>query len=904
MIFKSLKSCPSTFFLFQLFLPLCCLLTNNIAAQQVQKKLVGMESEKDWPGINSPIIANDGRSVCYNVSNHGDSHLIVQATNSDWKVDLGNAEGCFFTQNSKNAVYKRNDSIGIMPLDGVSASSYLTDISSFQIVKYGDFDDLLIYTKTSEGDDLFIRDMKSEKEVVHAGVKRYWPMLGGKVLLMEVVASKSNDNMRSLEWFDMASGQADRIWAGGSISRVLLTENGSDFIFSGTDEKDALTNRIWRYRRENKRVDEVLNDRSEELGKGGSIGNIVSFNAIDDLIYFSINESKAALEVSNSLGVNVWSYKDAKLQSEQLLHLRHGAYIVNHDVIFNIRNRKLIQFGGTGERMLSTFYPDKRMHYLLLEKDTGGNDEEWNWNYKSRGSIILVSLADGSRRTISMNICPILAFSYILSYNENDVFYYSAESAGYCCYNTNDGRTINISKGLKKQWTELRRSDEPDSAVSPYPIAGLIKNTDAILVYDRHGIVELNPTGDRKAIDLTRRSLLGEDIEFRLAQNSQPLIDLLEKVYIKVYNRNNKKEAFLRIALDSLMFTRSLNFQSFSFADVPQKARDTDLYIVSRMTAEEQPNLFFSTDLKTFRRITSVRPESGYNWMTNELVTWRTLDGSIDLGILYKPEDFDENKKYPLIFYYYERCSDGLYSFQKPEASGAVLNIPFFVSHGYLVFTPDIHYQVGWPGKSAYNDIVSGARFLAKRKYVDVKRIGLEGASFGGFETNYVITHSHLFAAATSASGMSDFISAYGSIIGDGSCRQSQYELYRDRIGATLWERPDLYIENSPIFRADKVTTPLLLMANNQDDNVPVQQGIEFFTALRRLGKKAWMLQYDGQGHQVYGEASNDLTIRMFQFFNYYLKDTLPPVWMTKGVLAADKGIISGLDLDTSGPLP
>lgn len=258
-----------------------------------------------------------------------------------------------------------------------------------------------------------------------------------------------------------------------------------------------------------------------------------------------------------------------------------------------------------------------------------------------------------------------------------------------------------------------------------------------------------------------------------------------------------------------------LNLEPYRFDwERPIRARDTDVYIVVKMSAEKSPNLFFTSNFIKYSPITNVYPEGEYNWLTTELITWKTFDGVTSRGILYKPENFDSHKKYPLLVFYYERLSDNLHKFNYPGLSTGSLNIPYYVSHGYLVFIPDIYYKVGWPGRSAYNCVVSGVQYLAKRSYVDVKRMGLQGHSFGGFETNYIITHSNLFAAAMSASGMTDFVSAYGSIMGDGSSRQRQYELYRDRIGATLWERPDLYIENSPVFRANKVTTPLLMMTN------------------------------------------------------------------------------------------
>lgn len=179
--------------------------------------------------------------------------------------------------------------------------------------------------------------------------------------------------------------------------------------------------------------------------------------------------------------------------------------------------------------------------------------------------------------------------------------------------------------------------------------------------------------------------------------------------------------------------------------------------------------------------------------------------------------------------------------------------------------------------------------------------MGIQGHSRGGWETNFLVTHSKLFAAAMSASGFSDYVCLYNGIRSarlEGGSRQGSFESSYQRIGATLWERPDLYIENSPIFKANEVTTPLLMMANKADDDVPFEQGIEFFTALRRLRKKVWMLQYDGEGHMVLSnKAARDLTVRMKQFFDLYLMGAPAPKWMLTGIPAKMKGVVDGLDL-------
>jgi dipeptidyl aminopeptidase/acylaminoacyl peptidase len=141
--------------------------------------------------------------------------------------------------------------------------------------------------------------------------------------------------------------------------------------------------------------------------------------------------------------------------------------------------------------------------------------------------------------------------------------------------------------------------------------------------------------------------------------------------------------------------------------------------------------------------------------------------------------------------------------------------------------------------------------------------------------------------------------SAYGGIRWEsGWVREWQYEKSQSRIGGTLWEKLNLYIENSPLFKADKITAPLLLMNNDNDGAVPWYQGIEFFTALRRLGKPIWMLVYNGEEHNLTKwKNRKDLSIRMAQFFDHYLKNEPMPAWMARGRPATDKQKTMGYEL-------
>jgi dipeptidyl aminopeptidase/acylaminoacyl peptidase len=289
--------------------------------------------------------------------------------------------------------------------------------------------------------------------------------------------------------------------------------------------------------------------------------------------------------------------------------------------------------------------------------------------------------------------------------------------------------------------------------------------------------------------------------------------------------------------------------------------------------------------------------QNNYNWFTVELQKWKMFDGKESEGLLFKPENFDPNKKYPVIFYFYERDADTRYNYLAPAPSASTINIPWFTSNGYLVFNPNIYYKTGQPGDDAYNSVVSAARYLAKMPFVDSTKMAIQGQSWGGYQVAYLVTKTKLFAAAGAGAPVANMTSAYGGIRwGTGVNRQFQYEKSQSRIGATLWEKPEAYIKNSPLFKADKITTPLLIMHNDKDGAVPWYQGIEFFTALRRLNKKVWLLQYNDEDHNLVERRNRkDLSIRLGQFFDHYLKGATAPRWMTDGVPAALKGIDWGV---------
>jgi dipeptidyl aminopeptidase/acylaminoacyl peptidase len=329
--------------------------------------------------------------------------------------------------------------------------------------------------------------------------------------------------------------------------------------------------------------------------------------------------------------------------------------------------------------------------------------------------------------------------------------------------------------------------------------------------------------------------------------------------------------------------------KSFS---APVKARDAEVYLLTAQTFNEFPDLAVTdASFKELRKVSNANPQKQQLlWGTSEVVPFKNADGVALTGALYKPENFDPKKKYPLMVYIYERLTQNLNHFVDPRPSHSI-NVSYYVSNGYLVFTPDIVYTTGFPGASALKCVLPGIQEVVNKGIVDEKAIGIQGHSWGGYQIAYMVTQTNRFRAVAAGAPVANMISAYDGIRwGTGLPRQFQYERTQSRIGGSIWQFPTRFIENSPIFWADRVQTPVMLLHNDGDDAVPWYQGVEFYLALRRLGKEVYLFDYNGEPHGLRKRPNQkDYTIRLQQYFDHYLKGAPAPDWMEKGVPYIEK---------------
>jgi dipeptidyl aminopeptidase/acylaminoacyl peptidase len=440
------------------------------------------------------------------------------------------------------------------------------------------------------------------------------------------------------------------------------------------------------------------------------------------------------------------------------------------------------------------------------------------------------------------------------------------------------------------------------SAPTPYGMVKWMDKDEALLVYDRFDIWKLDPTGKKEPMSITQGAGRKSNLRYRYIETDpeNKFFSDGQVIYLNLFNEKNKQSGFGQYTIGSNEPVQQLEMGAYA-AGFLSKAKNAIQFIYTKENFNQSPTLYHTTDFKNNHQLSNINPQqSAYNWMSAELFNWRAYNGKQATGIVYRPEDFQPGKKYPLIVYFYETLSDGLHNYIAPAPTPSRLNIPFFVSRGYIVLAPDIHYANGLPGKSAYDYIVSGARALVKKGWVDSTKMGLQGQSWGGYQAAYIITKTNLFAAAWAGAPVANMTSAYGGIRWEsGMNRQFQYERSQSRIGATLWEDTKSYLDNSPLFSLPKVSTPLVIMANDADGAVPWYQGIEMFTAMRRLGKKVWMLNYNGEAHNLVERKNRkDIQIREQQFFDWKLKGEKPAVWLSKGLPAVEKGISWGLETD------
>ena len=581
--------------------------------------------------------------------------------------------------------------------------------------------------------------------------------------------------------------------------------------------------------------------------------------------------------------VDLWTWRDDTLQSQQKHDAdteRKRTYLAAYDVA----TARFAQLGSPALRDVAASDGD-----VALGQDDRANRRAASWLGEDYRDVYAVSLADG-RRTLLARHAPSASLSpggrYGLIWDEAAKHWTAVRVA--------DGKRVVLAPHAGVAFHVV--DDDHPAPPQPYGSGGWLAGDRGVLLYDEFDVWLANPdTGT--ATNFTRGAGRRAHTAYSPLRTDPDATSFAagEPILLSQLDTRDYSSGYARVAPGGglpatlIKLPEMIGGPHTPFGGVhdeiaaPLVAKRADRYVFTRETLRSYRD-FWSTDasFRRFTRVTDANPQQAkYRWGTERLIDYKAADGTPLRARMLIPDGLKPDRKAPLLVYFYERYSDSFHQYITP-APGTSPSLIRYVSNGYVVLLPDVRYRNGHPGASAVNCLLPAVDAALRTGYVDTAHVGIAGHSWAAYQINYLITKSHRFRAVEAGAAVDDMISAYSGIrLESGAVREGQYEHGQSRIGAPPWDRPDLYLENSGLFGIKNITTPYLTIHNELDGAVPQFQGIEFITAMRRLGKEAYLFSFDGEDHNLKGrEQQKYWTVHLDEWFDHWLKGAPRPAWM------------------------
>ena len=905
-----------------------------------QKKVLDHKDFEIWKTIKNTSISPDGNYIMYSLEKgEKDNFLKIKDPKAKTIFSYNRASKGTFSYDSKFAFFsikpwkdsitelkrkkvKKNklpkDTLGIYDIKSKSLTkignikSYKTPLKWSGFVAY-QYETITKKKKSKKKDTkaskkktkkvsakngyhLVLVNLATKKRDTFKFVTHYTFAEKGKFLAFTSTGKTLKENS-SVHVYDLNNDKLSEIYQSKKAKYYQLnfSESGKNLAFvvdTDTTKTQRRPNELYHWKEGLKSAKKLADNNSSPKGYKVSSNGKISFSKDETKLFFGLATPEIVKDTTlipeEIVNVEVWTYNEPRLYTVQELQVKNDKK-KSYQTVIHLKNKKTIQIANT-RYPIARLGSEGNAKHALVENPTPYQIQS-QWDALRLRDIAIVNVETGERKKI---LTEVSTRSTRISPDGNYVFGYNNVEKTWFTYKIATSALKELTKN-KVFFNELHDSPSTPRA---YGVAGWTKDDTSLILYDRFDIWEFNPetgkgnriTKGREKNTVYRYVRLDREEQYLNPKNKWLFSTFNEKTKASGYYQYNPKNNKGKQLIEG----------DYNYSRI-QKAILDDAIVFTRESFTEFPDIRYSNlNFKNPVKISDANPQqSAYNWGTNELVNWTSLDGKKLTGMLVKPENFDPNKKYPMIVNFYEKSSNRLHRHIAPSPGRSTINYSFYTSRGYVIFNPDVYYREGYPGESAFNCVIPGVTSLIEKGFVDKDNIGVQGHSWGGYQIAYLVTKTNIFKAAESGAPVVNMISAYGGIRWwTGLSRQFQYEHTQSRIGGTPWQYPARYIENSPIFNIDKINTPLLIMHNDADGHVPWYQGIEFFTALRRLQKPSWFLNYNGEPHwPLKTQNRKDFNIRMAQFFDHYLKGAPKPVWMESGVPAIQKGINQGYEL-------
>ena len=915
---------------------------------RADKKPLDHSVYDQWKSLNETAISDDGKFITYQIKpQRGDSRLIIENRNTDKKIIIERGKNSSLC-NDKYAVciiaapyaetrmakikkkkVMPKDSLAVITLDNGNIQT-IADVSSFKAGSKGS--SLIAFTCEITPNNRTTKVDTAQSEVNgkrKAIIQKKGLAKKSKALIVMNLLSGRQDTLPYIDTYQLNETGTDlaaitkkydtipaQVYRYNSkqgcfesihrglpfYSQLSFNKKGNLLAFVGSADTSILTTRrceLFLLKDKQKKAQKLVSLHSAGLPENFYVSEYqpASFSKNGERIFFGtapVRQLKDTTIIeSETAKLDLWSYDAPQIPPTQLKRKERDLRRTYLAVVNLNQSDKIVQLGDKRLRTIMTA-SDGDARYAIAMDDTDYElDEQW-LGPCAPTDLYALDTKTGERTLVEKELYGYPQISPSGKY----LFWFDMKTKRFHSYDLFKKKNNLIPTDPSIHYYD-EEYDEP-SEPREYGIASWLADDKGVIINGQYDLWLFDPDGIKQPVNLTNGFGQQNQIVFRHQKliREKRFYNPKEVMMLQALNKKTKERGFFSLQLNNHRLNK-LTLGKYCFSNVA-KAKGADVFIFARGSFNQAIDLYVTPDhWKTEKRISDINPQmNDYLWGTPELFYWKTFSGKDAEGVVYKPENFNPEKKYPVLIYFYEKLSDECYNYTSPAPSRSVINIPFFTSRGYIVFTPDICYKPGQPGENAYDYVVSGAQALAKNSWVNEKKMGIQGQSWGGYQVAYLITRTNMFAAAEAGAPVSNMTSAYGGIRwSTGVSRQFQYEKTQSRIGKDLWNGFDLYIKNSPVFFADRVNTPLLIMHNDNDGAVPWYQGIEYFMDLRRLKKKVWMIQYNGEEHNLNNRSNMiDLSKRLQQFFDYYLKDEPMPAWMKTGIPATRKGLYFGFE--------
>ncbi len=872
------------------------------------KKALSLEDYAQWNRIRNASISPDGNWATYSYApNEGDSKLHVRAIAGDTLRTTVNGKGVAFSEDSKWVAYLVDPAkevadklkaskkpvqshLQLLNLNDNTASD-VKSTRSFSFSKASNFIAIHKHANDSkaehQGSDLILRDLKGNQNLNIGNVASYGFNETGTLFAYVVDADEDSgnglyvmdlSNMRTLPLHTGAFTYAQMTWNEKGDRLAVLFGNKADgnmqmdntLYWSGS----LMTGMTTAGNQNTYATSDAKFPQDMVISEYGRL----TWNENSTQLYFGVKEQEKEVKKDDMLkaNVDVWHWKDEQVQSTQMIRANRDRR-ATYTGVLNLANKAFFQLEDSD--MPNVNFSEKSQWAVGSANEPYRGDVTIPGGY---ADLYAINTQTGAKQLIKARNY----FNLGLSPNGQwAVFLTDAELMGY---NFASGKTTNLT--AKTGTSFLNKEFDKPTEKPIYGVGGWSKDGKWVLVNNKFDVWAIALEGS-ETINITQGIGDKENIRFRLMQldREAETLDTSKPLMLSAYGDRTKKSGYYQVSIGKK--PKALIYEDKMIGSIT-KATQADKVMFTQQSFVDFPNYWVSDlSFKRPKQITDANPQqSEYKWGKRVLVDYTDKRGHKLQGTLALPADYEEGKKYPMVIYFYELMSQRHHQYSMPTYDDRP-HMSAYASNGYLVLMPDIIFDVGLPGSSALDDVTSAAQAVIDLGYADPDKIGLQGHSWGGYESSFIVTQTDMFACVVTGAPLTNLISMYNvAYKRTGNLNGPILEWSQGRMGVSPWDNMELYRSQSPIHHAKNINTPFMILHGTADGAVDWVQGLEYYSTARRLGKEVILLSYPDEPHHLGKEANQkDFQIRMKQYFDHYLKGTEAPLWMREGVKHLDK---------------